>query len=490
MFISKELKQQVKAEFLADKEKRKARLQELASLPAEERKAAKRQDRAKRKIAKEERKQAIKAMSKEERKLAKKHDKYYKKLATRPRRYTINAILLALLAFAIISAAPFVGDISDLMSLELTSDTPEAKAALAHGEEIAEMVSDEGIVLLKNEDGLLPLQNSKLNVFGFQALNFRTGGGGSGGSDQSRSVSFYQGLENAGIEYNPDLYAFYTADEDALMEEKSTGVGQVVDMFMGKEFPNEPAIDYLTDDVIEQAKTYSPNALIVLASSSVEAADAELDQLRLSENELALIEKVTANFDNIIIVVNAGNAIELGFLDEYPSLKAALWVGTPGSKGANSLGKILAGEVNPSGRLVDTYAYDASSNPGSINFGDYDYTNIEGMSFLNYQEGIYVGYHFYETFYKDDEVGYQKAVQFPFGYGLSYTDFAWEIEQQSFDEEAISLDVKVTNIGHMAGKDVVEVYFSAPYYSGGIEKSAIELAGYAKTSLLKPGSND
>ena len=493
MFYSNDLKKKVKEEFLADQEKRKARRQELAKLPAKQRRAEEQADREQKKVAKKERKLAIKVMPKEERKLAKQHDKYFRKLETRLRRYIVNTILLSLLVYAIFAVAPFMGDINELMSgINLTTDTPEAKAALAHGEEIAEMISDEGIVLLKNNGDLLPLQNPKLNVFSFQALNFRLGGGGSGGSDQTRSVGFYQGLANAGIQYNPELHDFYVSNigEDGLMQERSTGVGQVLDMMMGKEFPNEPSIDYLTDDMIQQAKDYSPNALIVLASSSVEAADAELNELKLSENERALIEKVAANFDNVIIVINAGNAMELGFLEEYPSLKAVLWVGTPGSRGANSLGKILSGDVNPSGRLVDTYAYDASSNPASVNFGDYKYNNIDGMSFLNYQEGIYVGYRFYETFYKDDEAGYRKAVQFPFGYGLSYTDFDWSIEQHNFDKEAISLNVKVTNIGDMAGKDVVEVYFSAPHYDGSIEKSAIELAGYAKTSLLEPGQSE
>ena len=490
MFKSSDWKKQVKAEFLADQEKRKARKQELAGLSAEERKAERQKDKKQRIQAIKDRKLTVKAMSKEERKAARKHDKYYRKLETRPRRYIVNGILLVLLAFGIVSVKPLIGDIQDLMSLELTTDTSEAVAAREHGEDVAEMISDEGIVLLKNEDGVLPLQNPRINVFGFQALNFRLGGGGSGGSDMSRAVSFYDGLANAGIEYNPDLYAFYMSDEDQIMEEKSTGVGQVVDMALGKEFPNEPDVNYLTDEMIQQAQAYSPTALIVLASSSVEASDAELDQLRLSENERALIEKVAANFEDVIIVVNAGNALELGFLDEYPSLKAALWVGTPGSRGASSLGKTLAGQLNPSGRLVDTYVYDASSHPGSVNFGDYDYTNIEGMSFLNYEEGIYIGYRFYETFYQNDETGYWDAVQFPFGYGLSYTDFEWTLVDHTFDAENISVTVNVTNTGDIAGKDVVQVYFSAPYYEGGIEKSAIELADYAKTSLLEPGASE
>ena len=485
----REIKEKAKEAFLADKAKKQARRQELADLPPDQRRAEQQKDAAERKKARKERKLAVKAMPKEERREAKKFDKFYRKQETRTRRTIINSVLVLLLVFAIFSLAPIVGDISNLLSLELSTDTPDAQVAREYGEEIAELISDEGIVLLKNEGDLLPLQDMKLNVFGFQAMNFRMGGSGSGGSDQSRSVGFYQGLENAGIQYNPALYELYTSNMGELVEEKSTGMGQIIDSALGKEFPNEPAIDYLTDDIIEQAQSYSDVALIVLASSSVEAADAELEELKLADTERDLIERVAANFDDVIIIVNAGNALELGFLDEYPSLKAALWVGTPGSNGANSLGRILAGDVNPSGRLVDTYAYDASSHPATINFGDYDYTNISGMSFLNYEEGIYVGYRFYETYYADDEAGYQQAVQFPFGYGLSYTDFEWVVEQQTFDEENISLDIMVTNTGDYAGKDVLQVYFSAPYYPGGIEKSAIELAAYAKTDLLEPGES-
>lgn len=167
MSKSRDLKKKVKEEFLADQEKRKARRQELAELPADQRRAEKRMDREQRKAARKERKLAVKAMPKEERKLAKKHEKYYRKLENRPRRYIVNTILILFLVFAVFSAAPFVGDFSDLMGLELTTDTPDAVTAREHGEEIAGMISDEGIVLLKNEENLLPLQDMKLNVFGF-----------------------------------------------------------------------------------------------------------------------------------------------------------------------------------------------------------------------------------------------------------------------------------------------------------------------------------
>ena len=484
MSSKKELKSQVKEQFAEDKFERKQRRKQLSEMSSKERHEQKKKDKESRKQLKKEKKSIIKAMPKDDKKTAKWQARYYKKLKKRPRRYVLLAILLAI----VIVAAPFLGDILDLMSVETISGTPEALAALAYGEQIAEEISDEGIVLLKNDGGLLPLQDKKINVFGFSAVNFRLSGGGSGASDQSRSVNLFQGLQNAGISYNQELYNYYSTNE--ISEDKATGMGQVLQMIVSGNTPVEPTIDYLTDEMINNAKDFSDTALIVLTSSSVEATDAEIDELKLTDNQVALIEKVANNFDNVIIVVNAGNARELGFIDEYPSIKSALWVGTPGSRGANSLGKILIGEVNPSGRLVDTYAYDIESHPSVVNFGDYSYSNISGMSLMEYEEGIYIGYRYFETYYADDEEAYQNAVQYSFGYGLSYTDFEWEVVSYDFNMDTISVDITVTNTGDVAGKDVVEVYFSAPYYEGGIEKSAIELAAYAKTSLLEAGQSE
>jgi beta-glucosidase len=214
------------------------------------------------------------------------------------------------------------------------------------------------------------------------------------------------------------------------------------------------------------------------------------ESLTPSPGTLALLEKIDGNFENLIVVVNAGNAMQLGFLEDYPSVKAVLWMGTPGPYGCRSLAETLAGQLNPSGRLVDSYAYDVTSAPAAENLGDYDYDNIKGMSFLNYEEGVYVGYRYYETRYLGDEQGYAEVIQYPFGYGLSYTDFAWEIAGTDFGAERITLDVKVTNTGSVAGKDVVQVYFGAPWTAGGIEKPARVLGGYAKTGLLAPGESE
>jgi len=490
MSNAKELRKNVTAEVRAERARRKAKRKEIRALPRGERAAAAKAEKAARKAARLERKSAIRAMAKEEKRAAKKHDRLMKRIWKRPRRIVIWAIVLCLLAFGIFSASPYIGDFASLYSMKIDSNTPEGDAARANGAKVAEEISDEGIVLLKNADGLLPLSGEKLNVFGYAAYNIRYGGSGSGGGDASTATDLFAGLSNAGIAYNETLDSFYRAQDDISQKGSSNGLISVLATMMGKQMTDEPAIDYLTSDALAQAKDYSDTALIVIGSDGVEASDFTRDALKLTKNRSDLLDQVCADFDNVIVVINAGNAMELGFLDQYPSIKAALWIGTPGPKGCLSLGNILVGKVNPSGRLVDTYAYDAAGSPASVNFGDYKYDNIEGMSFLNYNEGIYIGYRYYETRYLGDEAGYKAAVQFPFGYGLSYTSFDWKTEDFAATNDTVSVKVLVTNTGSAAGKDIVEVYFTAPYTAGGIEKSAIELAGYAKTSLLAPGESE
>ncbi len=488
--MKKELKQQIVSQVAEDKKARKEWKARLSAMSPDEKKAEKEKVRAERKAEKTARKQEIKSMDKPERRAAKKHDKVYRKVWHRPRRAIVWTAVLCVVVYVLTLVVPIVSSMAPLFSISIDSDSPAGVEARANGEQIAGEISDEGIVLLKNEGGALPLSESKINVFSIAAGSIRYGGGGSGGADSSRSVTLYDGLTNAGIEYNQELYNKYDSMGAVSKKSSAPGLFQVAKSMLGGGTKDEPDIAYLTDEIVSQAKSYSQNALIVIGSDGVESSDLSKEQLKLTENKRALIEKVASNFENVIIVINAGNTIELGFLDEYPSIKAALWIGTPGPKGCDSLGKILAGTVNPSGRLTDTYAYDGSSNPASVNFGDYKYTNIPGKAFINYNEGIYIGYRYYETFFEGDEAGYNAAVQFPFGYGLSYTDFEWEITDSSLDEETVSLDVKVTNTGDVAGKDVVQVYFSAPYTAGGIEKSAIELGGYAKTGLLAPGADE
>jgi beta-glucosidase len=490
MSNTKEFKKTVVAEVKAERARRKAKRTEIRLLPRGERAAANKAEKAARKAAKLERKRAVQAMTKEEKRTAKKHDRIAKRIWNRPRRIAIWAVVLCLLAFGIFSAAPYIGDFSSLYSMKIDSNTPEGEAARVNGAKVSEEISDEGIVLLKNTDGLLPLSEGKVNVFSYAAYNIRYGGSGSGGGDASSATDLFAGLTNAGIAYNETLDSFYRAQDDISQKGSANGLISVIATMMGKQMTDEPAIDYLTSDALAQAKEYSNTALVIIGSDGVEATDFTLDALKLTKNRSDLLDQVCTSFDNVIVIINAGNAMELGFLDQYPSIKAAIWIGTPGPKGCLSLGNILAGKVNPSGRLVDTYAYDAASSPASVNFGDYKYDNIKGMSFINYNEGIYVGYRYYETRYLGDEAGYQGAVQFPFGYGLSYTTFDWKTTDFSAAQDTVSVSVEVKNTGNVAGKDVVEVYFSAPYTAGGVEKSAIELAGYAKTSLLAPGESE
>ena len=402
--------------------------------------------------------------------------------------WSIVIVIIVLIANA---AYPLAHNVSTILSQKYSDQTPEAQAAREAGEAFATQISDEGIVLLKNENDLLPLVNKKVNIFGDDAYSFKYSGGGSGAVDLTNCITLFDGLEQAGIEYNPTLHKMY---QNMGHDETDTGSNNLLSMLgsflFGASTEDINSNEYLTDAVLDEAKAYSDQAIVVLSNDAVESSDCSLEALKLTENRRELIRIIAESFEHVIVIVNVGNATELGIVDEYDSIEAVLWTGIPGTKGCLSLGKILAGKINPSGRLVDTYAYDVSSAPASENFGDYKYDNMNGMAFINYEEGIYVGYRYYETRYAGDDEAYWRAVQYPFGYGLSYTDFNWETVDFSVDGENVSWTVKVTNTGDMAGKDVVQLYFSAPYIEGGIEKSAIELAAYAKTGILEPDASE
>jgi beta-glucosidase len=292
---------------------------------------------------------------------------------------------------------------------------------------------------------------------------------------------------------------------------------------VGGDYNNyELAKSEYSDELISDAKDFSDTALIVLTRNGGEGGDLPTDTadyvggaagehyLQLNQNERDMVAMVEENFDNVVVIINSSNAMELGFLDDN-AVDAALWIGGPGCEGCNSLGEILTGEINPSGRLVDTYAYDLTSNPSYYNFGQFLYGNTENKytlifdnpsvfngtnyAYVDYAEGIYVGYRYYETRWIDnatnecDEASYKANVQYPFGYGLSYTEFTQEISNFSEDGDTINLDVTVTNTGDVAGKDVVQIYYTAPYYEGGIEKSFVNLEDFGKSDVLNPGDS-
>lgn len=227
--------------------------------------------------------------------------------------------------------------------------------------------------------------------------------------------------------------------------------------------------------------------------------------LELSHPEEDMIDTVCSNFDNVIVVINANNPMELGWVDEYEQIGAVIYAPGPGATGFSALGEIIKGDVNPSGRTVDTFVKDLFMTPTANNFGNFAYNNVDdlknqilaldnayqgSMAFVNYVEGIYVGYKFYETADEEGLIEYDDYVQYPFGYGLSYTTFEQTIENFSADGDAVTFDVNVTNTGDTAGKSVVEVYFTPPYTNGGIEKASVNLIQFEKTGLLDPGASE
>lgn len=399
----------------------------------------------------------------------------------------------------------------------LDLNDPDIKSVRAASTEAAKSLADEGFVLLKNTNDVLPLTGRAVNVFGYSSIDINFGGTGSGSGSSEYNIGFYEGLDNAGISFNEDLKAMYEAAYQSKQETNAL-------VMIGGDYNNyELSIDSYTDAVMSQAKSFSDTALLVLTRNGGEGGDLPLDTaeyaggaagehyLELNKNERDLLALVEANFENIVVIINSSNAMELGFLDDA-EIDAALWIGGPGCEGCNSLGEILTGKINPSGRLADTYAYDLTSNPSYYNFGQFLYENTDNIyqlifenpsvfngkhyAYADYAEGIYVGYRYYETRWIDnetlecDETAYQQAVQYPFGYGLSYTSFEQTISSFSSDGTTISLDVTVTNTGAVAGKDVVQIYYTAPYYLGGIEKSFVNLADFGKTNLLEPGQSE
>lgn len=398
----------------------------------------------------------------------------------------------------------------------LDLDDPGIQEVRANSTEVAKEISDEGIVLLKNENEVLPMKHTEVNVFGYSSIDINFGGTGSGSGSDKYNVGFYEGLANAGISVNEELKEFYN---DSYTEQQESNV---MAMTGGDYNSYEPSVDEYTDGMIANARDYSDTAIIVLTRNGGEGGDLPLDTedyqggaagehyLELNKNERDMVAMVEENFENIIVVINSSNAMELGFLDDE-AVDAALWIGGPGCEGCNSLGEILVGTLNPSGRLADTYAYDLTSNPSYYNFGQFLYENTENQytlifdnpsvfngehyAYVDYAEGIYVGYRYYETRWINnetnecDEAAYEEAVQFPFGYGLSYTEFEQKIDHFTDDGTSITVDVTVTNTGDTAGKDVVQIYYTPPYYEGGIEKAFVNLVDYEKTDLLEPGES-
>lgn len=346
---------------------------------------------------------------------------------------------------------------------------------------LAVEIESEGVVLLKNEEGALPLQGKCVNVFGAGSVQPFYGGAGSGAVTTDDPVSLYEAFDSAGIVYNPSLKKLYEKHVRAFTPKTdNTVINNLLQLALAKSAMDEMPVKYLTKDVLRQAAAFSDTALLVISRTSAEGRDLSADTLRLSGEEKRLVEKVTAAFSEVIVLFNTGNVMEMGWLDQYENIKAALMVWIPGEFGFEGAAKVLSGEVSPSGRLADTVAYRVEDHPSSVCFGSHAYDN--GDHYVEYSEGIYVGYRYFETFAPE-------KVQYPFGYGLSYTTF--EKTKPSFLRSGNSIRVQVTirNTGGCPGKEVVQLYYSAPYTPGGIEKSAVVLGAFTKTKLLLPGKS-
>ena len=438
---------------------------------------------------------------------------------SRGKRFLIRGEAAIAMVLAVVVCVNMIcfGPMSTLIGLAtgngtLSDETNEEAA------EVAEEIMEDGIVLLKNES-LLPLnETKKLNIFGWESINPAYGGAGSGGiNDLYDIVSLNQGLENAGFSINQELVDFYNnygADNPEMSIQKQSWT-----------LP-EPPVDTYSDELIKNAKEYSDVAVVVLSRKAGEghndipmdvskaAYDNNSDKyddfpegehyLQLSQTEKDMVDMVCSNFDDVIVIYNGANQFELGFVDEYPQIKSVVWCPGTGNVGFNALGKVFSGEVNPSGKTPDTFIYDMTTAPWWNNAEKTEYTNladmaVEGMNagtaqvyapaFTNYVEGIYVGYKYYETAAQEGAIDYDKTVQYPFGYGLSYTEFEQKMGELEEKDGQISVDVEVTNTGDVAGKDVVEVYYKPPYTNGGIEKSSANLIEFAKTDLLQPGES-
>ena len=393
----------------------------------------------------------------------------------------------------------------DLDTDYYTSEYSTADDAKAASAKLVEEIAGEGMTLLKN-NGTLPLATGNVTLLGRGAADPIYGGSGSGTADTRTAVNIRAGIENAGFAVNDVVYQ-QLSNFAAANPAKDGGRTNIV---MDK--PEEsnynigemPVADY-SQEALSSFAQFNDAAIVVIGRGGGEGGDLATDltqwdanaepgehQLELNSDERALLELAKSNFENVVVVVNASTSMELGLLQDDEGIDGVILAGSPGATGFSALGRVLNGEVNPSGHTVDIFSRDFTADPTFANFGNYAYDNLDDAYFVDYEEGIYVGYRYYETAAVEGFLDYDEAVVYPFGYGLSYTDFEWTIGEQRMGavDGDISVDVEVTNTGDVAGKDVVELYYTAPYTPGGIEKSSVVLGDFAKTGLIEPGQSE
>ncbi|MDD3252765.1 MAG: glycoside hydrolase family 3 C-terminal domain-containing protein [Lachnospiraceae bacterium] len=407
------------------------------------------------------------------------------------------------------------------------SDFDSADELEAYDKKIAEQLTGEGAVLLKNDNGALPLRaDETISCFSHSSVDIATCGTGSADIDTSKAPTLKEALESRGFQVNPLLWSFYLdgagKDYTRMPVKGMSGLGSRDELHV-----NEVPASAYTDEIKSSFKAFGDVALVTLTRVSGELFDLPVDEfvdgtngLELTQEEQDMFKTIQDNgFKKTVVLINSTNPLECDFLfDDTYGVDAALWIGYTGTWGLNAVSDILAGNVNPSGRLVDTFCKDNTTAPSMVDFYGHEYANADNgderwysiatldgnTKYTIYQEGIYVGYRYYETRYEDTILGqgntagydYTGDVAYPFGYGLSYTDFQWDNYTCSYDEaaDAFVVSVKVTNAGDSAGKDAVQIYFQSPYTgydkANGIEKASVELCGFGKTQILNPGDSE
>lgn len=400
------------------------------------------------------------------------------------------------------------GDTSNYLFPSEFASEEERKTAQA---DLTEQIVAEGTVLLKNNGALPSTDAKKISLFGISSAGKIVSGSGSGAvSGEVKSLK--ESLIASGYEINETLYDFYANSTHSHGSGAAPGGGSAKGDWKIDEVPQS---EYASE-VFNSYASYNDAAIVVFSRKGGEGGDlptemsrfggnAEDNYLSLSQEEKDLLRSIkdSGTFAKTLVIINSAGAMELGFVDqdEY-GVDAALWYTGTGSNGIDAIGKVINGEINPSGKLIDTYVYDNKSSAAMQNFGDYRYVDangeLTGQSYVNYGEGIYVGYRYYETRYEDQVIGtdgvgdydYKSTVKYPFGHGISYTEFTWGEQKLVEENGSYTMSVEVTNSGTVAGKDVIQLYAQTPYTIGGIEKSSVQLVGYAKTKELQPNEKE
>ena len=428
--------------------------------------------------------------------------------------------LVALVGIVVAISMMLSGPLSTLLNNATITKYELSSSTVSQANKLANSVEEEAVTLLKNDDANLPLSSKRVNVFGWGSTNPVYGGTGSGAmSDQYPTVSMLDGMKKAGLTTNSQLTKLYT--------DYRKDRPQVQMFAQDWTLPEVPASQY-SDSLMNQAKSFSDQAVVVITRVGGEGADLPTNMkakgityhnnskdyedfkdgegiLQLDQTERDMVKLVTSNFKHVTLVYNGANAFQFDFLKDYPQIQSVLWCPPAGQTGFTALGEVLAGKVNPSGKTSDTFLKDLTKSVSYNNFGNFAYQDADDLAasyigftgkkqkstptFVDYSEGIYVGYKFYETAASEGLINYNDVVQYPFGYGLSYTSFTQKMGKVTYSNGKVSFKVTVTNTGKTAGKDAVEIYYNPPYTNGGIEKATKNLVAFEKTKTLEPGAS-